>query len=105
MKYHLLTLKMKMLMNKYVIYKQESLNEQHGKTVQFYRIYLNLIHHYLNVSRSIRIGDCDLVNSVLPKITNLIFICNHDNYARWTVKYNCKLLTVSETHSHLYEGF
>lgn len=93
------------LINEYAIYKQQTLNGDFGKTPQFYLIYINLIHHYLNLSRSIRIGDFELFKSVLPKITNLFFICNQQNYARWLVKYYDNLLKVAETHPDLYEGF
>lgn len=96
---------LKELMNNYEIYKQQSLNGEHGKTSQFYMIYINLIHHYLNLSRSIRAGDFELFKSVLPKITNLFFMCNQPNYARWTVKYSDNLSRVAETYPDLYQGF
>lgn len=96
---------LKELMNNYDIYKQQSLNGEHGKTVQFYLIYVNLIHHYFNLSRRIRTGDFDLFKLVLPKINNLFFICNQQNYARWTVKYYANLLRVAETHPNSFDGF
>lgn len=92
-------------MNNYEIYKQQSLNGEHGKTSQFYMIYINLIHHYLNLSHSIRTGHFELFKSVLPKITDLFFMCNQPNYARWTVKYSDNLSRVAETHLDLYQGF
>lgn len=42
---------------------------------------------------------------MLPKITNLFFICNQQNYARWTLKYYSNLLNVNETHPVLLEQF
>jgi len=67
---------LKELMNNYDIYKQQCLNGEHGKTSQFYLIYIKLIHYYLDLSRSIRTGNFELFTSVLPKITNIFFICN-----------------------------
>lgn len=72
------------LLNDYNINKQQTFNEKRGKTAQFYLIYINLVHYYLTLSRSIRIGDFDLFKFVLPKITNLFFIFHQPNYVRWT---------------------
>ena len=44
------------------------------------------------LSRSIRTGDFELFKFVLPKITNLFFIRNQQNYARWAVKYFANLV-------------
>ncbi|XP_046591518.1 uncharacterized protein LOC124293671 isoform X3 [Neodiprion lecontei] len=96
---------LKELMNNYGIYKQQTLNGEHGKTSQFYLIYINLIHHYLDLSRSIRTGNFQLFKSVLPKITSIFFVLNQQNYARWSVKYYDSLLRVDKTHPDLYEGF
>lgn len=96
---------LKKLLNYYCIYKQQTLNGENGKTSQFYLIYINLINYYLTLSRSIRIGDFDLLKYVLPKIANLFLICNQPNYARWTVRYCSNLLNVAETHPNLYEDF
>lgn len=94
-----------MLINEYNIYKEQTLNGAFGKTPQFYAIYMNLIHYYLTLSRSIRAGDFQLYEYVLPKIANLFFIYNHQNYARWTIKYHCNLLNVNDTHPDLLEQF
>lgn len=93
----------KELLSNYNIYKQQTLNGEFGKTPQFYLIYINLVNYYLNLSRSIRTGDFDLFKFVLPKITNLFFICNQPNYARWTVKYSDNLEKVDKTHPDLFE--
>lgn len=93
------------LMNNYDIYKQQTLNSKFGKTPQFYLIYINLINYYLTLSRSIHAGDFELFKFILPKITNLFFICNQQNYARWTSKYYDNLIKISETHPDLFEQF
>lgn len=89
----------------YSRFKEQTLNGEHGKTSQFYLIYINLVNYYLTLSRSIRIGDFELFKYVLPKITNLFFTCNQPNYARWTVKYLDNLLKVNETHPGLSDEF
>ncbi|CAH1107673.1 unnamed protein product [Psylliodes chrysocephalus] len=73
--FHIENEELKELINSYGIYKQQSLNGEHGKTAQFYLIYINLINYYLNLSRSIRTGNFELFKSMLPKITNIFFIC------------------------------
>lgn len=93
------------LLNDYNIYKEQTLNGELGKTAQFYLIYVNLVNYYLTLSRSIRIGDFELFRFILPKITNLFFICNQQNYARWGVKYHANLLNVATTHPDLFEEF
>ncbi|GFY66447.1 hypothetical protein TNIN_419531 [Trichonephila inaurata madagascariensis] len=82
------------LINDYEIYKQQTINGEFGKTPQFYLIYINPIQYYLTLSRSIRAGDFELFKFVLPKITNLFFVCNQPNYARWASKYYDNLMKV-----------
>lgn len=78
------------LLNDYSIFKQQTLNGEHGKTPQFYLIYINLVNYYLTLSRSVRIGDFKLFKFVLAKMTNLFFICNKQNYARCSIQ--CKFI-------------
>ncbi|GFU18339.1 uncharacterized protein TNCV_1980261 [Trichonephila clavipes] len=68
-------------------------------------IYIKLVYHYLQLSRSIRAGDFQLFLDILPKITNLFFVFNHQNYAKWTVQYHYNLRKVSTTHPGLEEDF
>ncbi|GFW83425.1 hypothetical protein TNCV_2545231 [Trichonephila clavipes] len=44
---------LKELCNDYAIYEQQTLNGERGKTAQFYMIYIKLVYHYLQLSRSI----------------------------------------------------
>lgn len=96
---------LKDLCNEYAIYEQQTLNGDHGKTAQFYMIYIKLVHHYLQLSRSIRIGDFQLYLDTLPKIINLFFVLNHQNYAKWGVQYHYNLTKVPTTHPGLEEDF
>mgnify|MGYP005984715451 FL=1 len=83
----------------------QTLNGEFGKTAQFYMVYIMLVHQYLALSRSIRVGDFQLFLDVLPKLANLFFACNHQNYAKWTVQYHHNLTKVSKTHPGLEEDF
>lgn len=64
-------------------------------------LYVNLIDYYLILTKSIRTGNFDLFKYILPKIANLFFALNHQNYSRWLVKYHDNLLRVDETHPGL----
>ncbi|CAG9812927.1 unnamed protein product [Phaedon cochleariae] len=93
------------LAQQYLTSKEETLAGLHGKTPQFYMIYTNLIDHYLMFSRSIRMGDFDLLKYILPKLNNIFFPFNHINYARWLVRYCDNLSKVGETHPELLKDF
>nr|CAI5848989.1 unnamed protein product [Callosobruchus analis] len=72
------------LLDRYQEYKQKTLQGDHGKTVQFY----------------IRTGNFQLFTSVLPKIENLFFAFNQQNYTRYLVKYH-NLFKVDQSHPGL----
>lgn len=90
------------LFEKYVEYKNKTLIGEHGKTAQFYMIYINLVNHYFMLCRSIRTGNIELFKFILPLIANVFFAMNQPNYARYTVIYIDKLNKVHETHPGLY---
>lgn len=50
-------------------------------------------------------GDFEMFKHIIPKLTNLFFIVNQPNYARWCVKYYDNLQNVEETHPGLEEDF
>lgn len=70
--------------------------ERLNNFILFILISLIIIIITYKLSRSIRFGDFELYKSVLSKITNLFFICNQQNYARWTVKYADNLMKVAD---------
>ncbi|GFW82708.1 uncharacterized protein TNCV_3492801 [Trichonephila clavipes] len=84
---------------------EETRQGEHGKTAQFYLIYIKLVNYYITLSRSIRMGDFEMFKYVIPKITNLFFAVNQPNYARWCVKYLDNLNKVDETHPGLKNYF
>ncbi|XP_077271891.1 uncharacterized protein LOC143902660 [Temnothorax americanus] len=96
---------LRQLIEQYLTFKEETLAGLHGKTPQYYTIYVNLIDHYLTFNRSIHTGDFELMKYVLPKINNIFFPFNHINYARWLIKYCDNLMKVAKTHPDLFEDF
>ncbi|KYQ59961.1 hypothetical protein ALC60_00998 [Trachymyrmex zeteki] len=70
------------LFDKYDDYKQKTLHGKHGKTPQFYLMYAQLIEYFFILNMSIRTGDFKLFKFILPKIANIFFIFNQQNYSR-----------------------
>lgn len=88
-------------LSSYKKFVAETRRREHGKTAQFYMIYIQLVNYYITLSRSIRMGVFETMISVIPKITNLFFIVNQLNYAGWCVKYLDNLNNISKTHPGL----
>ncbi|CAH2015292.1 unnamed protein product [Acanthoscelides obtectus] len=95
------------LLTSYQQYIAETRQGNHGKTAQFYMIYIQLIRYYVNLSRSIRMGDFEMFKAVISKMANLVFIVNQPNYARYCVKYVYvdNLNNVADTHPGLEDDF
>ena len=73
-------------------YLEEAKIGKYGKTAQLwigYTEWMHLCHEYI---RSIQIGDFDLYIYCLPKFPSLFFALNHQNYARWLMRYHGNLL-------------
>lgn len=90
---------------KYDQYTHETLNGHHGKTAQFFQIYIRLVDYFLMFTTSIRTGDFEMYLYVLQRISNIFFMVNQPNYARYTVKYVDNLLKVDITHPGLKKRF
>ncbi|GFU92585.1 uncharacterized protein TNCV_4795131 [Trichonephila clavipes] len=93
------------VLSAYQKFVEETRQGEHGKTAQFYLIYIQLVNYYITLSRSIRMGDFEKFKYGIPKITNLFFAVNQPNYARWCVKYLDNLNKVDETHPGLKNDF
>lgn len=93
------------IMDKYFSFEQETLNGYHGKTAQFHLTYINMIQHQFNLFRSIRTGNFDLYKYVLPQFSNLFFMFNQVNYARWLVYHHNNLINIKKTHPPIYTAF
>ena len=89
------------LLFKFKVFHSEVVTGIHGKTQQFCGLYIQFVDYYLLVERSVRMGHLELFCYILPKITNLSFIFNQMNDARWLVWYHNALLNVDETHPGL----
>ncbi|GFV43900.1 hypothetical protein TNCV_1530741, partial [Trichonephila clavipes] len=93
------------VLSAYQKFVEETRQGEHGKTAQFYLIYIQLVNYYITLSRNIRLGDFEKFKYGIPKITNLFFAVNQPNYARWCVKYLDNLNKVDETHPGLKNDF
>ncbi|CAH1100731.1 unnamed protein product [Psylliodes chrysocephalus] len=93
------------LFSSYKQYVNRTLQGNHGKTAHYYMIYIQLVNYYVTLSRSIRMGDFEMFKYIIPKITNLFFMVNKQNYARWCVKYLDNLNNINETHPGLEDDF
>ncbi|XP_077263749.1 uncharacterized protein LOC143898274 isoform X3 [Temnothorax americanus] len=89
------------LIQSYDQYTADTLEGKHGKTAQFYAMYIDFINLYHIFIKSIRVGDLDLYLNALGKIVNLFFYYNQQNYSRWLVYYINQLQHVDKTHPGL----
>ena len=90
------------MLDDYKLYLEETKTGKYGKIAQFWIGYTEWMHLYHECIRSIRIGDFDLYMYCLPKFATLFFALNHQNYARWLVRYHDNLLKLSETQAEVY---
>lgn len=88
-------------LEKYANFEQECYEGIHGKTAQYYAIYMRLIDYWVDLSRSIRMGDFKLLKFSSIKISNIFFALNQQNYARWLAKYVDALMRGNKTHPGL----
>lgn len=82
-------------------YTTEALEGKHGKTAQFYAMYIYFINIYHILIRIIRVGDLDLYFYALGKIVCLFLYFNQQNFSRWLVFYFNQLQHINETHPGL----
>lgn len=68
-------------------------------------MYIEFVNYYLMFTRSIRVGDFDLYKLIIPKLCNLFFVFNRNNYSRWLLGYLDELLVDGETHPEVATEF
>lgn len=85
----------------YEEYIEDTLDGKHGRTAQFYAMYIDFINLYHLFIKSIRVGDLDLYIYTIAKIVSLFFYYNQPNYSRWLVYYINLLQHVDNTHPGL----
>ena len=93
------------LIKKYEKFMQNTQNAFHGKIVQYWIGYVDMVHLYHEFSRSIRTGDLELYIYCLQRLAALFFTFNHHNYARWRVVYLDNLLKLPEKNPEIYQEF
>ena len=93
------------MIHMYLGFKENTRNGIHGKTAQYWIIYVDLVDLYHQFSRSTRTGNFELYVYTLQMVTNLFFCFNQPNYSRWTVRLQDNLLKIDETHPSLAGEF
>ena len=88
----------KWLLGKYEEYVEDTMNGVHGCTAQYFMIYVKLIDRHFVLQASVRRRNYDMYLYILPRIRNLFFAFNQQNYARWLTRYHDNFLQVSQTH-------
>ena len=73
----------------------------HGSTAVFWMMYIDNIHTYHNLERSVRTNSIVLYIVTLTPITDLFFTAGHINYCRWLTKFQLDLSNCDETHPGL----
>lgn len=89
------------IIDRFEEYQAQTLEGLHGKTQQYYAIYIQLIHYYLMFERSIRTANFELFCYIITKMSNILFTFYQQNYARWLAWYNDTLLNIEQTHPGL----
>ena len=93
----------KELFKMYEQFQIKTLSGDLGKTAQFYSIFIQLVNYYLIHDTSVRKADFALLLYILPKISNIFFASNQQNYSRYLVKYHDNMLKIDSTHPGLRE--
>ena len=95
----------KALLDKYNKFTDKTRKGEHGKTAQYWIQHVDMMKLYHQFIRSIRTGDFYLYVSCMPKLSELFFTFNHQNYARWLTIYHDNLMKLDETHPAVFEEF
>lgn len=82
----------------YMDYSIQTEQGLHGKTAQYWFLYVKYLHMYREFSRAVSTGDLQLLISTLPKLAGVFFAFNQPNYARWILYYHSNLLNIDITH-------
>lgn len=93
------------LLQRYQHFCEQTMNGAFGKTAQFAYTYIYMVDMLNLFERSIRTSDIELFIYAVFEMNGLFFVFNHQNYARWLVKYNDNLQNINTTHPGLYEYF
>lgn len=89
-----MTLEIDSFLAEYNLFCNATRTGEHGATAQFWFMYIDYVLLYMKMSRAVRLNDVNLFRYILPFMTNLFFITNHSNYARWMVRYHQNLMNI-----------
>lgn len=64
-------------------------------------MYIDFMHNYHRLERSIRTNDIDLFTKAISAIICLFFMMNHSNYARWLSKFQLDMNNIDKTNPGL----
>ena len=93
------------IVTKYDLYLEETLNEKMGKTVQFWMTYAKILWLIQLMHCAIKINDTALYSFALIEATNIFFLTNHYNYARWVTFYSLDLANLETSQTNLQKFF
>lgn len=93
--------KLSKMMDEYEAYENRTLKGKHGKTPQYYMMFVRFVKYSMMLNASVRTGDLELLKLSLSKVVSLFFIFNQQNYARYLTKYLDNLVNVDKTHPGL----
>jgi hypothetical protein len=85
----------------YTEFSKKTLNGKLGKTAQFSMEYIQRVSLYHLLERAVHEGILDLYIQVLSEFTDLFFVTNRQNYARWMAKHQLDLLNMPMSHPGL----
>ena len=79
---------------KYGMYCEDTMSGARGKTAKFWMIYCHLVDLYLLFHGAMKTCDVDLFTYVLHDMSKIFFTTNHQNYAKWMIRYSLELLNL-----------
>ncbi len=85
----------------YGVFTAKTRSGGHGATAQFWLMYVDFMHDYHTLERSIRTNDIDLFTQAITAIIGLFFMMNHSNYARWLSKFQLDMKNIDKTNPGL----
>ena len=93
------------LCSRYLEFTEETKRAEHGKTAKYWMQYIEMVHLYHDLSRSVREIDIDLFIHTIPKISCFFFAFNQPNYAKWMVQHHNHLLRLNESYPDINDDF
>ncbi|KAL7288309.1 hypothetical protein TKK_0017643 [Trichogramma kaykai] len=93
------------ILENYEAYTADTFSKKHGKTPEIFLLYTKLVDYYIMMELSIRQADLEIYKFTLSKISNIFFIMNHQNYAKYLTIYLDKLENIESSHPGLLNDY